>query len=1046
MGTKHRSSSVAFLAVLAVLIVAWLPASAVSPDAHRHLSPRLQSQPPSIVLNEFLASNASGLLDEDGDASDWIELHNTGTTPIDLAGWSLTDDATLPRKWVFPQLSLAAQQYLVVFASGKNRTTVTPGLMLHTNFKLSADGEYLALFDATNATQPVDAFAPTFPQQYTDISYGRTNQPSEYRYFAHPTPGQANDLSSAYLGVVADVQFSAPRGFYEEPFFVELSTSTPGASIRLTVDGSAPTADEGRLYTQPVYIYTTTVLRAIAYKPGYLSSHVQTHSYIFLNDVLQQPPDPSGFPPTWGTYDDQPVPADYAMDQVVVTDPRYAGAIRDDLRALPALSLATSPRDMFDADVGIYANPMMEGRDWERPGSVEMILPDGSTAFQAGAGVRIHGGESRRPDLTAKHSLRIYFRSEYGTPVLAYDLFGGSAVDTFSVLVLRNNFGDSWLYGRTRATYLRDQWTRDTQLAMGSPASSGRFVHLYVNGLYWGVYNIIERLDDKYAASYFGGDPEDYDIIKGLWPNAVEIDSGDDVAWNAMMDLASAGLASDAQYAAIQQYLDVPNLIDYMVGQIYAGTYAEWPWQNWTAIRKREPGAGFMFFFWDTEFTLEDVNENIAGLGEDAFNSPAYLYYRLRDNAEFRLLFADHLQRHFFDGGALFVDSANPQWDPQHPEWNAPAARFVQRANEIDRAIVGESARWGDWHDGWLHYGRDDYWAPERDRLLADFFPQRSEIVLQQFRDIGLYPDVAAPVFNQHGGVVPPGFRLAMTAPAGTIYYTTNGSDPRVAGTGAVSPSARAYQAPVVLAAGAVTVKARTLSGTTWSALNEATFSNPQDLSTLRIAEIMYNPAGGNDFEFIELKNTGAEPLSLEGVAFVTGIAFTFPAGATLPAGRFAVLVYSPAAFAQRYPGVPIAGQYSGKLANEGEQLVLAGPDGQPLIDMTYDDEAPWPTSPDGSGYSLVIVDDLADPTLPGSWRASAAVNGSPGQNDPIPQPTATPTATATATPSPTATATPTLAATATPSPTATVTPSPTATASPTPARRKLYLPTIFKQ
>ena len=228
------------------------------------------------------------------------------------------------------------------------------------------------------------------------------------------------------------------------------------------------------------------------------------------------------------------------------------------------------------------------------------------------------------------------------------------------------------------------------QLAMGWPASHGRFVHLYVDGLYWGVYNIIERLDDNYAVSYFGGDKEDYDIIKGLWPDVVEIDTGNDLAWNAMMDLASAGLASDAQYSAIQQYLDVPDLIDYMIGHIYAGTRAEWPWQNWTAIRKREPGAVFKFFFWDTEFALEDVNENIVEIGDDAFNSPAFLYARLRDNAEFRLLFADHLHRHFFNSGALYVDPADPQWDPQHPERNVPAARLMQRATEIDRAIVGE--------------------------------------------------------------------------------------------------------------------------------------------------------------------------------------------------------------------------------------------------------------------------------------------------------------------------------------------------------------------
>lgn len=968
------------LAIALLQGVVFVPAT-FSSDSNqsRSLFPLESALTVSVVINEFVALNQDGLQDEDGDTSDWIELYNSGPSSVNLAGWSLTDDPALPSKWVFPAVTLPSQAYRVIFASSKDRRPTTPGSQLHTNFKLDAAGEYLALFDATQ--QPASTFAPQFPRQFPDTSYGRYNV-TELRFFAHPTPAAPNDNASAYLGVVDDVQVSIPRGYYSGGSFdVTLQTATPGATIRYSRSGVAPSTTSGSIYTGPVNIYDTMPLRAIAYKSGYLPSPVATNSYIMPDRVIYQPANPAGYPTTWGTFGGVPTIADYEMDPQVVNDPRYLPTIQDDLKSLPALVIATDRVGVFGEYTGIYANPLQTGMDWERPVSVELINPDGSTAFQSDAGVRIHGSYSRRPDVTAKHSLRLHFRDDYGTSELNYPLFPDTQVDRFQVVVLRAIFEDAWLTG-SRALYLRDQWLGDTQNAMENLGFHGRYVQVYINGLYWGMYNLVERLDDHFAAAYFGGAEEDFDIIEGGGPGLVVAEYGDTQAWNAMMDIAETNLADPAQYAAIQQYLDIPNLIDYMLIHIYAGTAGDWIYRNWSAIRKREPGNTFTFFCWDNEGTLDTLYLNNTGLGPDAPNTPAYLFWKLQANAEYRMLLADRVQRHFFNGGVFYVDPDHPAWDPAHPERNRPAARFVTRSDEIEHAIVTESARWGDWLVPASPFTRDDHWLVQRNWILNTLFPQRTGIVLQQLQDAGLYPPVDAPTFNQHGGSVPPGFQLAITAPAGTIYYTVDGSDPRIPGSGGTSPSATAYTAPFALPAGSTTVKTRTLLNTTWSALVEATFVAPQDLVHLKISEIMANPSDGSDYEFIELKNTGPLPLALSGVVFVDGIAFAFPQSATLDPGRFALLVNNATAFQLRYPGVSFAGEFTGDLANEGEHLRLADPTASPIVDMTYfnPDTGPWPACP--IGFSLVLANLSGDPNLGSSWRCTTSLNGSPAQDE----------------------------------------------------------------
>jgi len=276
-----------------------------------------------------------------------------------------------------------------------------------------------------------------------------------------------------------------------------------------------------------------------------------------------------------------------------------------------------------------------------------------------------------------------------------------------------------------------------------------------------------------------------------------------------MHSLANSDVATLAGYNALLQYLDVDNLIDYLMTHHYIGAY-EWVPLNWVAARLRAPGELWRFFPWDQEKSLRSYRKNSTIQGKSAAPTGPYKPLRVY-SAEFRLCFADHIQRHYFNGGALTEAAAT--------------ARFLARTNEINGPMVAESARWGDARRKGRPYTRDGEWQAEVDKLLATVFPVRSDVVLDQYKRLGLYPSTVAPTFNQHGGTVSSGFMLTMTAPAGVIWYTLDGSDPRLQG-GAVAPGAVQYTGPVTLSTpGSVTAQARVLSGPDWSALESAGFT-----------------------------------------------------------------------------------------------------------------------------------------------------------------------------------------------------------------------------
>ncbi|MBN1220208.1 MAG: lamin tail domain-containing protein [Anaerolineae bacterium] len=913
-----------------------------------------------LIITEFMAANRSGHADEDGDFSDWIEIHNQSNEPVNLSGWTLTDDANQPEKWTFPEITLPAHTYLTMFASGKDRKPIDPNLPLHTNFRLSRDGGVLALYNPT-VHRFSDAVIITYPPQFSDVSYGRVHSETSggvtYGYYATSTPSETNPATPTWIEQTARVNFSAERGFYQTPFAVALTCDTPEAVIRYTTDGSEPTETHGILYTTPIPISQTTLLRAVALKPNFLPSAVDTHTYIFLADVLAQPVTQPQFLTDWGSYPkdidgnlaNSPVQPDFEMDPEIVNHRQYRTVITQALTSIPTLSLVTAPKN-YD----IYAHPQERGVEWERPVSVEFIYPHGERkAVQVNAGLRIQGGKGRRED-DLKHSFRLFFKDDYGSTEFKYPLFPDSPVDTFNTLVLRGGVNGSYAGRQPEllATYTRDEWLRTSQIEMSGVGSHGIFVHLYLNGLYWGLYNAVERPDAAFAASYYGGQEEEWHVRNHNGQVGGDAFYTEGTRYNFITAKTPA-----EKYAAIAPFIDFSQFSDYIILNWYGGN-VDWATKNFY-FAVQNPDGKAKYFAWDGEkiwlsgaslyFYHEKPNFDIEAFFDALIWQP-----------DFKMLFADRMYKNLFNDGPLTDENSLARWNTIN--------------DEIELAIIGESARWGDAKRE-TPYTRDD-WLVLRQEVASQMENNAAKLIALA-REAGYYPPLDPPAFSQRSGSISAEFPLALVAdPPNTIYYTVDGSDPRLPG-GDISRTAQQYRSPFTLSTNTV-IKARTYRNGIWSALNEANFSVRQPGQNLVITEIMYNPIDGDDYEFIELKNIGPTHLDLSNATF-EGIRYTFPVGSRLVPGQVIVLARNEQAFAERYPGLVPFDFYAKNLSNQGETITLKKPQGDVIISLTYDDENGWPLSADGHGDSAELLDPVGDLNDPQNWRASQNLYGSPG-------------------------------------------------------------------
>jgi len=867
---------------------------------------------PPVVIHELLADNATGLRDEDGDTEDWIELHNRGVSAVPLRGWSLGSGAEGSDAWLFPEVEIPAGGFLVVFASGKDRRPSAPGAPLHLASKLNATGDTWRLFGPEWPPSPVSEVR--FPEQGPDHSYGLQggSGPGGWRYFNAPTPGRSNGVSTV-TGRAETVRFSVQRGFFDRPFVLTLATPTPGATIRFTTNGAAPTPTTGFVYGSPLSLASSRVVRAAAFGPQLVPSAVGTHTYLFN--------------------------------------------IAANRRLLPALSLVTATNHLYGPNGIMESNPRnttKHGPAWERPVSVELIRPEDHGGFQIDAGVRVAGGDYIRERYNyrqstppeGKYSYRLYFRGEYGPGQLDYPMFPGTPVSSFNSLHLRAGMNDH------SNPFLKDEFVRALSDDVGIVACHGTFVNLFLNGVYKGIYNPTERVDDDFLQRYHGGG-QDWDVIGAM--SAVV--RGDSVAWNQLKAAALKDLTMRANYEAVAARMDLGNFVDYLLPLLWADN-DDWPHNNTRAARERVPGSRFRFYPWDAEFSFgfsgHSVSYDTLALTLSNTSPPwgssdyQKLFNALKKSPEFKLLFADRVHRAFFNGGPLVDDRIR--------------TRYEGMRSRVAPSIPGFNNTVGTWISG------------------------RRRWATNMFQKAGFLMSSNAPVLSRHGGLVAEGFRLSMGNLLGPIHYTTDGSDPRVAFDGIPSPSSRVYAGPLVLERN-TRVRARSLNGTQWSALTEAEFQIADGPPSIVISEIHYHPIDEDRFEFLELLNPGSLPVDLSGCLF-TGIGYRFPNPGPIlvPGGRLVLASdKDPVAFQQRHPRAVVSGWFSGSLANGGEILALLDRDGRELVSVNYRDVAPWPTRPDGQGGSLELMDPVGDSNDPASWQGSVPSDGTPGAANSVP-------------------------------------------------------------
>lgn len=923
---------------------------------------------PGLIISEFMADNGGVIRDEDGDESDWIEIFNSSGQSVSLFGWSLTDDPANLTKWRFPNLTLGAGNRLVVFASEKNRTATTG--RLHTNFRLSTGGEFLALVNPSGEVE--SGFAPVYPPQRRNVSYGRANgAPNVVGYFSVATPGTANSSSGA--GFAPEIEFSMKGGTYQADFALTLALKAPhpGAVIRFTLDGSLPT-EASPQYSSAIAISSSVIVRARAFAPGLLPGDPRTEMYLKLE----------GSTPT------------FASD-------------------LPVMVLHNFGKSRPPAD-------------GQQPAYLQVYEPvNGVTTLTNPPTLRTKVGIGARGSSTLgypKVSLNLELRDEFEDDDNRELL--GMPSDSDWVLYAPNNFEPILIHNPYAHQLYRD---------LDRYSSRTRFVELFlitdrVNGTvrypgtYAGIYVLQERIrrsPDRVAVDKL--EPEHTRAPQVTGGYLLKVDRtgpGEGGFWSANQGMVYVE-PSEAEIrlperTAQRQYLQTH--FDAFGAALYGA--------NW-----RNPNTGYRAYI-DVDAWIDYHLVNVLTFNVDALRLSAYLY-KPRNG---KITFGPQWD---FDRALNSTDGrdANPRI------WSAPNGSGTDFFNETTQAWWGRLFQDPDFFQQWIDRYQDlraghfsttnlhrlvdqltgevrkaqpreqSKWggsAPPRGGFqgeinsLKAWLSNRVTFMDSQF--------VARPTNSHPGGRFEGSLSVRLTGPAnGTIYYTLDGIDPRSPG-GSVRGAARvAGNEPIVISGNARLMArvnnnahtARTGAGnpplvSRWSGLTSATYYNV--VPPLLLTEIMFHPADApagstntdSDFEFVELKNAGAENLSLAGFTISGGIDYAFTATSSvtsLAPGARVLVVKNRVAFQSRYPNVTnVAGEFLGALANEGNRLVLSGPMGEPISDLAYGDK--WAPLADGVGFSLVLRDETVSTDALNNaavWRPSAAPGGSPGLLDPEP-------------------------------------------------------------
>lgn len=863
----------------------------------------------NICINEFMASNLYTQLDpEYTDFPDWIELYNAGEEPRHLGGIFITDDFDNPLKWPLPaDAVLQSKSFFIIWADGSGHDN-------HADFKLAESGGEIGLFMQDGTA--LDAV--TYDEQLDDISYGRCPDGGANGYFfPQPTFNGANaSIGTKSPHRTTTPSFSSTGGFYTQGLDLTI-TADPDASIHYTLDGSIPSLLSPQ-YSQLLRIDATTVVRARAFVQNFIPSKTETQTFIIH--------EPTTLPVICIA-----TPSEFLFDQkigITVGTP-----VADDLGAPPP----------FDPNANFW-------KDWERPVYIEYYENDGDCGFAQQAGIKIFGGYFGRQ--IRQKAFTLFARDKYNNPDFDYPLFPAKNIESFSRFLLRcssNDFNRTFIRDAMMNTLVMGQMDVDAQAYQ--PAV------VYINGAYWGLYNIREKINQFYPESNYGIDADDIDLIQAIDGVNTAV-HGDGAHYMNLVDyVKSHDLAVPSHYEYVQSQMDVDEFMNYFMTQLYIRNH-DWLHQNIKCWRQHSTNGRWRWLLYDLDWGFS--GEIMQGDEQYKTNSLQWalsqgevsiLFQRLLENQEFKQEFAQRFATHL-----------NITFHPMR----------VHRI--IDQLVNGIAAEMPRHIERWGAIPSLTYWRDQL-QILHEFADRRPLYVFQHLEEsFGLKrTELTTLVSDSSAGYILV-HNVRCPAPVSTGSWF-RGIPLRL--------QACAYPGwRFVRWEGTITSESASLvieldDPTTMHAVFEPDFT-----PVIVISEIHYHPSAelqGDDelYEFVELKNLGQGTVDLSGYRFSKGFAFTFPEKSAIAKNEFIITAKTAATYAGR--GFQVFQISSGSLANEGESLCLLNSQSEVVDSLTYNDQYPWPVSPDGEGASLELTDFSADNSLAAAWDASKHSGGTPG-------------------------------------------------------------------
>ncbi|MGK0189997.1 MAG: hypothetical protein ACI9R3_005816 [Verrucomicrobiales bacterium] len=945
-----------------------------------------------VVINEVMPNNTSTLADEDGEFTDWIELHNLGAEESDLTGFSLSDNPEELQKWTFAGIRIPAGGHLIVFLSGKDRPG-SDGVAPHANFKMSNGRE--SLWFSNPAGQPLDRIAPG-PLASNDSLGRNVENPLTWHEFdgtPKATPAAANIPTSGSLPApyVVPPGFSKTPGFYTEPVQVSLKSSHPGDAVFYTLDGSEPDKDTSLGAVGPMQIDATTVVRAITVSHDGTASEPATSTY-FVN-----------------------VP-----------------------HSLPVLSITADPEqfefrngrlygfgnNLFSRTGRIIGNfPWSNSNAWQNreiDANIEMYESDKSQAFNDVLGLKIFGGWGSRG--YAQKSFAVFARARRGTGRIQHQLFPDKEVSSFESFVLRNSGNDNQSthltvprseirefstpasYGsyfvNGNFTLFRDAMLTSLSRDIGLDTQGYRPSVVYINGDYWGIYNIREKLSEHYVESNHGVPEDQVDLIEGYG----SANAGSSTEYNKMRNFISRGRLDDPEkYQTVKDsYLHIDNFIDYHLSVIF---FQNFDIGNIKCWRPRVEGGRFRWLVYDQDYgfnlwkpdvylpamkrdfsdyeNMFDFYTNASGSGTGWPNSGGrtILLRNLLENDEFKSRFIIRC-----------ADLLNSTFSSEYV-----ISRINSLVEPIRSEIPAHLSRWS-WA-GVQERGFDHPYKEEDAPLTAELWESHVQVMRDYAaaRPAKLRSDLISHFGLENGmgevrvGVEPAdaGAVLVHSIPvSGTAAAPWSGTyfedfPPPLTALAKPGWTLSNWSGDVTELDGSYFANVTVLAASTVTAQFEPASLSPAN-AAVAITEIQYHPADKQaGSEWIEIWNSGAEELDLSDWRLFDeqdDHSFSVPGGTVLAADARLILASDPQAFAAAYPDITdVIGGFAFKFGNGGDAVRLVDSAGAIVEAVAYGDKAPWPEAADGGGFTLSRVLPITDPGSPTSWQSSATVGGSPG-------------------------------------------------------------------